>query len=107
MALVVVLLVKSVVHVVLDAVEVIWDVVVVVVGEVNVVADEVDFESLNNIIGSYSSILHNLILSCCKNSSKVLEPTPTSPVADQVKLEELDLHCIVKFQFPQSCRFAP
>ena len=88
-------------------VEVNWDVVVDVVEEVSVkvVADEVELESLNNIIGSYSFILY--YNTCCKNGSKVLEPTPTSPVSDQVKLEELDLHCIVKFQFPQSYRFAP
>ena len=78
-------------------VEVIWDVVVDVVEEVSVkvVADEVELESLNNIIGSYSFILY--FNTCSKNGSKVLEPTPISPVADQVKLEELDLHCLVKF----------
>ena len=79
------------------SVEVIWDVAVDVVEEVsvNVVADEVELESLNDIIGSYSFILY--FNTCCKNGSKVLESTPTSPEADQVKLEELDLHCLVKF----------
>ena len=114
MASVVVLLVKADVHVVvissallvvevvLDVVdellvEVIWDVVVDVVEEIsaNVVADEVELKSLNDIIGSYSFILY--FSTCCKNGSKVLEPIPISPVADQVKLEELDLHCLVKF----------
>ena len=105
MASVVVLLVKAVVHVVenssallvvevvlnVDEVEVIWDVVVDVVEEVSVkvVADEVELESLNNIIGSYSFILY--FNTCCKNGSKILEPTPRSIMADNLKLEEL--HC--------------
>ena len=121
MASVVVLLVKAVVHVVenssallvvevvlnVDEVEVIWDVVVDVVEEVSVkvVADEVELESLNNIIGSYSFILY--FNTCCKNGSKVLEPTPNcSPVADQVKLDELDLHWLLEGEVEQSGRFA-
>ena len=48
----------------------------------------------------------SLVLTCCSNSSKVLQPTPMwSPVADQVKLEELDLHRLFKDEVEQGGRF--
>ena len=37
-----------------------------------------------------------MFLTCCRNGGKVLEPTPLSPVTDQLKLDELDLLWIVE-----------
>ena len=42
-----------------------------------------------------------------RNGSKVLQPTPIrSPVADEVKLEELDLHWLVEGEVAQGGSFA-
>ena len=48
-----------------------------------------------------------MLLTCCENGSKVLKSTPKiSPVADQVKLEELDLHRLCEGEVEQFSRFA-
>ena len=49
-----------------------------------------------------------MFLTCCRNGSKILERTPKrSPVADEVKLEELDLDRLVKGEVEQGGSFVP
>ena len=50
----------------------------------------------------WNAITIVLFLTCCKNGSKVLEPTSiSSPVADQVKLDELDLDRLLEGEVEQ------
>ena len=42
-----------------------------------------------------------------RNGSKILERTPKSPVADEVELEELDLHWLVKGEEDQGGSLPP
>ena len=49
-----------------------------------------------------------MFLTCCKNGSKVLQPTPISvPVADEVKLEELDFGRLLKGEVKEGGSNAP
>ena len=44
-------------------------------------------------------------LTCCKNGRKVLEPTPTPIVADEVELEVLDLNRLLEGEVEEGGRF--
>ena len=49
-----------------------------------------------------------LLLTCGRNGSKILQSTPiSSPVTDQVKLDELDFHRLVEGEVEQGGSFTP
>ena len=58
----------------------------------------------NISVNIYDNDLWLLTLTCCRNGSKVLEPTPNSPVADQVKPQVLQLHRMLEGEVEQGGR---